>query len=134
MVENLFKPYFRVKETYEEHGHLILVADTTDSALAKTLEEIEIRRVGKPALRIQATLVKFWGRDPNVRAPLCLAVSGLKPNDVPAGTQVCRQESEPVRIGRKRFERIEVTPADPIPAPTSVTKKPSAKMQGKEAV
>jgi hypothetical protein len=126
MVDNLFKPYFRVKETYEEHGHLILVADTTDSALAKTLEEIEIRRVGKPALRIQATLVKFWGRDPNVRAPLCLAVSGLKPQDVPAGSQVCRQESEPVRIGRKRYERIELTEADPIPAPKPATEKPTA--------
>lgn len=132
MTDEVFIPYFKVVDTYEERGFLILVSDI-DSSLAKVQEEIEINRVGMVPTRVKASLVKFWGRDPNVRSPLCLAVKGFKKAEIPLGTLVLRRNSEPVQIGRKKYERIPISmPETPAQAPmpggvTDVTKSQDGK-------
>lgn len=106
MIEKPYKPYFTVADTYLDRGHLILVAEHEDLSGSGFTEQIEIRRAGAPVLRVEAAVVQFWGRDPEIKAPLCLAVKGLECADVPVGSEVWRQEVEVVQRGRKRYEKI----------------------------
>ncbi|MBP9091600.1 hypothetical protein KBI23_11255 [bacterium] len=106
MVNQAFKLFFKVVETYEAKGYLVLVSDRTDSGLARQRETIELRCAGKSSRRCQAGIVKFWRLDNSREIPLCLAVKGLKPEEVPIGSEVWIEESHPIQTGRRRFEYV----------------------------
>ena len=106
MVDKAFKLFFKVVETYEVKGFLVLVADRTDSGLARQRETIELKCPGKAAIQRQAGIVKFWRRDTYSEIPLCMAVKGLKPEEVPIGSEVWIEENHPIQTGRRRFEYV----------------------------
>lgn len=131
MVSNSFKLFFKVVETYEERGYLVLVSNRTDSGLARSRETIGLKCPGKPSTFCEASVVKFWRRDNSCEIPFCMAVKGFKAEDVPVGSEVWIQQSRPIQDGRKRFEYIETSECSSVqdPAASGVAATSSAAPQ-----
>lgn len=128
MIEKPYKPFFVVKDAYELRGHLVLVGDRSDPGGKGFFEQIELRLAGRQPVRVKGSVVKFASSVPTeAPAPVCIAISGFSVSDVPVGTAVWRMESDvPVRMGRKRYEKIEPTLLPPMPIseqPTRSAKK-----------
>lgn len=110
-MEEPYKLFFVVSDTYEMRNHLVLVGDRSDPGGKGFFEEIELRLADKQPVRVKGSVVKFATSEPGgPRAPVCIAIAGFKPSDVPIGTEVWRIETDgPVRTGRKRYEKIDRT-------------------------
>ncbi len=128
MVADSYKLFFRVVETYKVNGHLVLVSDRVDSGLARTSETIQVRMSGKEPQLYQAGCVSFWRQDNSSDIPFCMSIKGVKPEDIPVGSQVWIEERALVqgninKLGRYRKSAVPQIVAkapsvqSPCPAP-----------------
>ncbi len=115
MKESNYQLFFRVVDHYVIKGNLILVSDRTDSGRARTLETIQIKDPsGANARFYTAGCVSYWQMPGAKPAPFCMAIKGLKPEEIPIGSTVWLEKREIADQDLSRYRKLKKAPP-PMP-------------------
>ena len=115
MNEQNYQLFFRVVDHYVIKDNLILVSDRTDSGRARTLETIQVKCPGGGNAKVYtAGCVSYWQMPGEKPAPFCMAIKGLKPEQIPIGSTVWLEEREIANQDLSRYRKIKNSPA-PMP-------------------
>jgi len=98
-----YQLFFRVVDHCVIKGNLILVSDRTDSGRARALETIQVKDPnGTNARFYTAGCVSYWQMPGAKRAPFCMAIQGVTPEEIPIGSTVWLESRE---ITERDFSR-----------------------------
>lgn len=97
----MFKFFFKIVDTYEQHDYLIVIADTTDSGDYRNGEVVELHAPDGKCFTLKSHEVLF---DPPNERPFCLGFQGLKKADIPVGSEVWLSEQRPERKPSRYYE------------------------------
>ena len=115
MNDSNYQLFFRVVDHRVIRGNLILVSDRTDSGQARTLEIIQVKDPkGGNAKMYTAGSVSNWQMPGAKPAPFCMAIKGIKPEEIPIGSTVWLGSREITEKELKLYRKLAKSPA-PIP-------------------
>jgi len=115
MNEQNYQLFFRVVDHYVIKDNLILVSDRTDSGRARTLETIQVKCPGGGNAKVYtAGCVSYWQMPGEKPAPFCMAIKGLKPEEIPIGSTVWLEKREIADQDLSRYRKLKKAPP-PMP-------------------
>jgi len=115
MNEQNYQLFFRVVDHYVIKDNLILVSDRTDSGRARTLETIQVKCPGGGNAKVYtAGCVSYWQMPGEKPAPFCMAIKGLKPEQIPIGSTVWLEKREIADQDLSRYRKLKKAPP-PMP-------------------